>query len=298
MRNPRFALFVLLTISIIWTGLVFLWQQTDFSTKSFTNQTTATSTPATTPYRGEGKPALYKPLATTTAYLLVDLTNNITIVEKNSDLKLPIASITKLMTAVVATENIAADSTIKITKQILDTFGESGRLQEGEVISQRDLLYALLLESSNDAGTALASMMDTKNFIAAMNAKARELGMQTTTFADGSGMSDRNVSTAEDIRILVKYILAEHPNIFAITRLPSYKTATHVWYNFNIFSSNKNFVGGKTGFTNAAKETMAAVFTLPNPTKQEPHTVLAITLGSGNRKSDIQALVATFSQRE
>src|SRR5258708_1018626 len=123
------------------------------------------------------------------------------------------------------------------------------------------------MESSNDAAKALSSYYGEGGFIALMNKKARALGMRDTTYADSSGIANENISTVYDLYILSKYLKNKKSFILKITKLPEKQLQSslllHTFHNFNIFSEDKTFLGGKTGYTKAAKETMLALFEIP-----------------------------------
>ena len=126
---------------------------------------------------------------------------------KNIDSVQPIASITKLMTALVILDtNVSLDGTVRIETDDIDLERSSkSKLRIGEVLPRRDLLRLALLASENRAASALARSVPggTPAFVAAMNRKALALGMDNTHFVDASGLSSANVSTARDLAKLV-----------------------------------------------------------------------------------------------
>jgi len=178
--------------------------------------------------------------------------NNI-FLEKNINKRVPIASLTKLMTAVIALDNIKSDTRITLSQQDISSFGDYGNFKAGETFLLKDLLNGMLISSSNDAATAIARQVGTRHFIALMNQKAQQLGMTQTVFVNPTGLSLNDKSTAFDLEKLVKYILDYHPKIFDVTKnyqiqikeLNSGKMK--LISNNNQFSHNNNFLGGKTG---------------------------------------------------
>ncbi len=126
---------------------------------------------------------------------------------KNSDAVLPIASITKLMTAMVILDsNLDLEEEIKITREDVDRMkGTRSRLRTGSVLTRDELLLLALMSSENRAAAALARTYPggTDAFVAAMNGKARELQMEGTQFADSTGLSSGNVASAKDLALLV-----------------------------------------------------------------------------------------------
>jgi poly-gamma-glutamate synthesis protein (capsule biosynthesis protein) len=233
------------------------------------------------------------------SYLIVDMKTGAVLLEKNAATARPIASLTKLMTAVVGSEVVFLDRTAVVAGGELETLGKTGSLVAGERLSLQKLLYPLLLESSNDAAEAIASMVYRRSaFITMMNEKASALGMISTRFADPAGISENNISTTEDLFRLTKYIYDKRSFLFGITRLERYGAVgsknggdiRHDWKNNNHFFSDPAFVGGKTGHTTAAQDTMISIFNVPS--QDHEHTVGIIVLGSQNRESDTRALLS------
>jgi len=142
--------------------------------------------------------------------LVQDAESGETLYEKNSDTILPIASITKLMTAVVVLERgLDLEQPVAISKEDLKSTRSSrvrGRLRPGSVLTRDELLLLALMASENRAAAALARTYPggTEAFVAAMNAEAGRLGLHDTRFADPTGLSPDNVSSAQDLARLVK----------------------------------------------------------------------------------------------
>jgi D-alanyl-D-alanine carboxypeptidase len=129
--------------------------------------------------------------------------------EKNADEKLPIASLTKLMSALVALENIDLGRAVVFSKVAASQEGEANYFHQAEIFYARDLIYSSLLESSNRAVQALAEVVGEKKFVELMNEKAKELGMENTLFFNPTGLDPEpwsswphNFSTASDLAIL------------------------------------------------------------------------------------------------
>lgn len=142
------------------------------------------------------------------AVLVVNLNDNRAIYAKNTDAILPIASITKLMTAMVVLDaGLPLDQKITVTQAEVDTLRHSGsRLRVGTTLSRRDMLRLALMASENRAAAALARTGPggTRGFVASMNRKAAELGMSNSRFVDATGLSEDNVSTAHDLAKMVR----------------------------------------------------------------------------------------------
>ena len=147
-----------------------------------------------------------KPSLSAEGYLVADIQTGEIILAKNKNKQFPIASITKLMTALVSLETIDQSQIAIVPLEALVGENPSIKgLSEGEVLSTSSLLYPLLLESSNAAKT-LADHVGTKNFVNYMNGKAGSIGLSSTSFADSSGLSSRNLSTPEDLFKLISYL--------------------------------------------------------------------------------------------
>ena len=181
--------------------------------------------------------------------------------EKNADKILPIASLTKLMTAFVIFEypkQYDLSQAVTVSDDVFEINGDYG-FEEKEFL-RKDLLSAMLIESNNDAAYALAQNVPfeedgMENFVKLMNNKAEELNLGKTVFADPTGLSG-NYSTAREIAELSKIILYNHPDILKISVEPSFNISD-LSNEFNYSAVNKNellnklpnIVGGKTGWT-------------------------------------------------
>lgn len=221
-------------------------------------------------------------------YLAADLRNNFVFLEKNSGAVLPIASVTKLMTGMVAAERINLDKKISIPQEAIVKTSKA-RLAAGEEITAYDLLFPLLEESSNEAAEALARSFGRSAFIRAMNENAKSLGMDRSVFTDPAGSDDGNVASPEDLFNLVKYLYNSRSFILDITAGREKNAAyTQTTYddlqNFNGFSEDPSFVGGKIGLTTAASSTMVSVFNLSIQNEKRP--VVIVVLGSEDAVKD------------
>ncbi len=224
------------------------------------------------------------------SYIVVDLSDNSVILTKNAGQAYPIASVTKLMNAVVASEKIGKDQTIQLTEKMLEPLGNSPSIFSGLKINAENLLKASLIQSANDAAEALAYFPGKDKFLDLMNQKAKELGMENTSFSDTHGLSTANRSTASDLAKLVAYIHQEHPEIWQITKtndfwLPDISGWLFKFQNVNNFYLLNEFIGGKTGYLPQAKQTLASVFRV----NEKPMAI--ILLYSDNRQADVFTLL-------
>lgn len=219
------------------------------------------------------------------AFLVKKMSDNSVILKKNAHEIYPIASITKLMNAVVALENISPNDTIILTSRMLEPLGYSPSLFLGLRVTAGDLLRASLIQSTNDAAEALSHFLGKERFIDLMNLKARELGMTKTFFKDPHGLDPANQSTASDIEKLISYIFNNRPEILNTTKdddfwMPDRTGKMLKFKNINNFYNFPEFIGGKTGYLVVAKQTLASVFEING----EPVSI--VLFYSENRYSD------------
>ena len=229
-------------------------------------------------------------------FVNLDKDKEVLLSQKKSNEKIAIASLSKLMTAVVALENYKPDDIVKISSSAISTFSTAGGLKEGEEIKMNDLLYVLLIESSNDAAEAFAEKMGRTKFISKMNEKARELGMNNTVFVNPSGLDvfedsseaifkESNISTPEDLKNLVKYILKNHSIISQVlsiseTEIKSQNGVVHRLENTNILlKESPVYLWGKTGYTKEANGCIILI--LKDYSKEELSNAYVINVITG-----------------
>jgi len=195
--------------------------------------------------------------------LLIDLKTGKELYSSNPDLRLPVASVTKLMTAMVVLDaKLPLDEVLPITiRDTKEMQGVYSRVRIGSEISRRDMLHLALMSSENRAAASLAHHYPGGHaaFVAAMNAKAKALGMHNSHFVEPTGMSERNVATARDLALMIK-ATQQYPLIGQFStdseatvtfRKPTY---TLGFRNTNALVRKPDWDIGmsKTGFTNAA----------------------------------------------
>jgi D-alanyl-D-alanine carboxypeptidase len=224
------------------------------------------------------------------SYLAVDLSNGNILLEKNSGKVYPIASVTKLMSAVVALENIDTKKEIVLTEKMLEPYGHSPCLFAGLKISAENLIKASLVQSVNDASEALTYFIGREKFLSLMNLKAKEIEMTNTFFNDPHGLSLNNVSTASDLVKLLDYIFKNHPEILAISKnnnfwLTDENGSLLKFRNVNNFYLLPDFIGGKTGYLPEAGQTLASIF------EKKGFPIAIIVLDSSNRQADAFAIL-------
>lgn len=219
------------------------------------------------------------------SYIAVNLADNSVLLQKNQDKPYPIASITKLMTGVIASENINEEQEITLTEQMLRPLGQSPSLYSGLSTTANNFLKASLVQSVNDAAEALAYFVGKEKFIQLMNQKAKELDMTNTIFYDAHGLSPANRSTASDLVKLLAYIHKNRPEILEMTKnndfwLPDRTGTLLKFQNLNNFYPLSNFVGGKVGYLPESRQTFAGVF------KVSENPLAIVVLRSDNRQAD------------
>ena len=205
--------------------------------------------------------------------------------EENSQDKRSIASITKVMTALVFLEdNPDLDQTITI--QRADVFAASTtHLRANDRLTAGELLHLMLIASDNAAARALArsSHGGLPQFVERMNEKAVELGLENTSFADPSGLNPNNVSSAYDLSHLITYA-ASDDRIASIMQTPTYTVTTNKRTipihstNHLLMAGDVNVVGGKTGFISKAGYCLATLLRLPADSGGS--TVAVVVLGA------------------
>lgn len=192
------------------------------------------------------------------AYAIFDVRTGDILASLNLTTTLPIASVTKLLTAATVLKNISAEETYRITEADTTAHGRAGRLSVGEVYNVHELLFPLLLESSNDAAAVFERETGGK-IIGQMNELAEDLGAETFSVVDASGISDSNTASVKDLVIITTHLYNEMPHLFDITQLSKRAGPYISWTNNNPVRDD-SYKGGKHGYTETAKRTLVAVF--------------------------------------
>ena len=222
---------------------------------------------------------------TAEAWMLVDDSTGFIISQKNAGKKLFIASITKMMTCLLALENGNMDDTLYITNDVYITKESWVKLNDG--YQMKDLIYEMMLVSDNDAAYAIAKHIggDTLTFYGMMNEKAQYLGMDSTHFANPNGMPNNdNYSSASDIIKLSRYCLCD--SVFtdivgtAEKDIPLVDGRHLPCMNTNLLLFNYDgCIGIKTGYTRQAAGCLASA------AKRDGTTLYLVLLGSRSRSS-------------
>lgn len=211
------------------------------------------------PMVGQAKPGVSAQNA-----VLIEQSSGRILFAKNAHEKQPIASITKIMTAIIAIESGKMQETVTSSKRAVHIDGSSIYLKQGETMKMEDLVYGLMLRSGNDAAIAISEHIggSVEGFVHLMNEKARWLGMTNTHFSNPHGLDeDKHYSTAYDMAILMQYAMTNE-QFQTITKAQTYKaeTRSYAWQNKNklLTSYYKYCTGGKTGFTSKSGRTLVS----------------------------------------
>lgn len=261
---------------------------------SASNQVIVAMNGSTTPFSRVGD--TIPPSVGVAAAVVADLDTGDDFMTVNADERWPMASISKLMTAVVATDVLQPDERITITPEMTAVDPTEHILNVGDTYTVEDLLHVMLLPSNNVAASALADFYGQSNFLAAMNAKAQSWGMTSTYYDDPSGLSAANESTADDLLKLAQHIYTEYPQILAITRMPTatvnnLATGKPVTVkSINEFAGDVDFIGGKTGYTDQADGNLLSLFSYEN----RPIFIVVLGIADGVRFDGTQELYTWF----
>ena len=198
--------------------------------------------------------------------VIMDVNSGRILYSKDMNNERLIASTTKIMTCIIVLENSELNKQIEVGNEILEMYGTNIYLEVGEKIKVKDLLYGLMLRSGNDAAEVLANnVFGNKDiFIMKMNEKAKELGMNSTSFYNSHGLDDntKNYSTAYDMALLGKY--AYNNKMFRkIVRTKKYTANSdkkaYTWYNrMALLNDYKYCIGGKNGYTPKAGKSLVS----------------------------------------
>lgn len=222
--------------------------------------------------------------------------------EKNAYEIRPIASLTKLMTAVIADEFYQPADQIPVSLKAVSQDESFGQLSKGEKFTSDSLMLMALNESSNDAAYALAEPMEVEGFIALMNLKSKDLGLQNTYFYNPNGLDpekgdELNYSTARDLAHLAKYILGR-PRLLQIMgqeTAPVYFADGrfhHTALNTNLLLvENNKIAGGKTGWTEKAGECLLLI----SRGNLENTYYINVVLGSQDRFGDTRKMIECYN---
>lgn len=204
---------------------------------------------------------------------------------KNIHEQLLPASITKILTCIVAIETYPMDDYVYITAEMINTIGSKIYIMEGDLISVQDLLYGLILNSGNDAAKAIAMHYSgvEEDFVHLMNTKAKAIGMKNSIFGNSSGLDadTKNLTTAYDMALLMDYAL-QNKTFRKIVGTKSYRATLpsgkklYFHHKHRLVQNYDIVSGGKTGYTEKAGRTLITSFI------QDHTEVIVVTFCSHN----------------
>ncbi|AEB76521.1 D-alanyl-D-alanine carboxypeptidase family protein [Clostridium botulinum] len=219
------------------------------------------------------------PTVSADGVVLMDKNTGQVLYSKNLDTQYPPASTTKIMTALLTLENCKLDDVVTVGKNAVNVDGSKVYLFEGEKLTVKDLLYALLLQSANDSAVALSEHVagSTKEFVNLMNKKAKELGCKNTNFVNPHGLyDDKHRTTARDLGLILRE-LSKHEEFKQIATTSMYyinptnkeTKKRPIWNKDKLIQKNSKCYyegceGGKTGYTIQSKHSFVATATRNN----------------------------------
>ncbi|MET3682372.1 D-alanyl-D-alanine carboxypeptidase [Alkalibacillus flavidus] len=203
------------------------------------------------------------PVVSAQSAIVMDMETGEVLYEKNGYQSKPIASITKIMTAIVAIEHGELDASVSISTNAANTHGSSIYADAGDHYPLKDLLYGLMLRSGNDAAVAIAEHIagSEKGFVWLMNEKAEWLGMNDSQFQNPHGLDEEHhYASAHDMAILTQYAMTSNSVFRDIFGTKQYLSSQedYPWHNKNklLMTYDDVCTGGKTGYTSTAGRTL------------------------------------------
>jgi D-alanyl-D-alanine carboxypeptidase/D-alanyl-D-alanine carboxypeptidase (penicillin-binding protein 5/6) len=211
--------------------------------------------------------------------------------KKNADTPLPMASTTKIMTALVALDNASLTETVKIHDLAVGVEGSSAYLKRGDEVTMEELLYALLLRSANDAAAAIAFHIggSIEGFAILMNEKAEELGLESTNFQNPHGLDGKeHYTTAKELAIIASHALdnavfKEIVSTYKKTFNYGDRQSTYINHN-KLLNLYDGCIGVKTGFTKKSGRCLVGA------AEKDGLTFITVTLDAPNDWSDHEKL--------
>lgn len=215
---------------------------------------------------------------------------------KNPSMQVPVASLTKLLSALVVSDLFVSEEVVEVSSSSLRVDGQKQTLFEGELLTVQSLLTMMLVESSNDAAFALAAHAAEKeiDFVSEMNAKAWAIGMRGCAFRDPAGLDDTGYCNVRDLLRLARVVLLQYPQLLPVmtqqtTQVVSVDQAVvHEIENTNeLLDDVPGILGGKTGYTDGALGCLILI----TSTNGQRDTILTVVLGSAQRFTDTRMLL-------
>jgi len=252
--------------------------------------------PVSDPFSPIRKWNVEEPTLTAQSVYVLETDSNKILLQKDPQVVRPVASLSKLVTALVVMDRANLKDEVTVTKNAVDTEGETGGLVAGETLTIESLLWAMLMESSNDAAVALAesALGGNGQFINFMNQKVDDIGLLNTHFSDPSGLSIENISSAKDVarimREAIKYPLLNYIMQTQETDIASSdRKFTHHLANTNkLLAKYPEIIAGKTGYIDEAGNCMTVATKSPNGRG----TILSVILASQDKLGEMDKLLS------
>lgn len=290
-RTPRYLIVIFIGIlAIIGLGI---WQKTSHRASSsvmgaYSGNLSAKTTPPVVKFIQLPAPIanLTNPYIGAKNVALIDNETKFVLFSQAQTDQVPIASLTKVMTAILVLDSYKPDNVVAMTAEDINVVGSNLGFSVGEQLKVRDLLKALLIRSSNEAANALAraSAGSVQAFVDNMNSRASSMGLKKTRYSDPHGLSPEGVSTAYEQAILFSYAL-HYPEFKEVigtgeTAITSLDGKVHTLPNSNRLITNEmhfdGLIGGKTGYTPEAGHCLVTAATRSN------HTVVSVVLNTAS----------------
>lgn len=232
------------------------------------------------------------------AAYFVDIDTGKVFYQKDIYDRMPVASLVKIMTVVVALENKSWDDAVTVSYRASQMEPDRMDLRSGEKLTVEELLDGVFLVSANDGAEALADTAvegSRENFLVQMNAKAKQLGMKDTLFINPTGLEEegrQQYSSAFDVMLMARYAIKNFPRLLDITKNPHIQlpqTTAHQDYDLysgiNLLTTYPGVIGFKTGYTPEAGLTLVTL------AEREGHRVLGVLLNSPDRRAEARELL-------
>lgn len=237
------------------------------------------------------------PQITAKAAYFVETNTGEVLYQKNSSQRMPIASLTKIMTAILTLENRKLDDEVLISSSSARMEPDRMGLKTGEKLTVEELLYGLFLVSGNDAAEALAesSLGSSEAFVEMMNKKSFQLGMKNTRFINPTGLQEdgkNQYSSAIDVALMSRFAIKQFPELVEISSTPHIllpSSKLHQSFDLdsgiNLLTTYQGVLGFKTGYTPEAGLTLVTL------ARKDGHEVIGVILNSEDRRNEARLLL-------
>lgn len=216
--------------------------------------------------------------------------------ENKADAKYPVASLSKLVTALVVIDNVKEDEKITINKKRIP-MPQDSELKDGDTYFAKDLLKVMLVESNNVASFAFEDFIGKDKFKKLMADKTKEIGLEFSYFENAAGVGAINYSTAKDLLLLVNFVKNNKPEIFQITTIPDFDLYdANLKFKYKVPNTNKllqdtdilkTIIGGKTGFNSDSGECLILLTNSPDGNGY----IVSIIIGSDDRFTEMKNMI-------